>query len=162
MKKISDLFDVHYGHSLELNALKQSKSGVNFVSRTAANNGVAAKVANIPGVAPMPGGLLTVALGGSVLETFVQPEPFYCGYHIFCLSPKKEMSLQEKLFYCCCIRANKYRYNYGRQANRTLKDILVPDLTDIPKWADKGNPDQFNGTNKPLINTRPRNLTDVP
>lgn len=161
MKKISDLFDVHYGHSLELNALKQSKCGINFVSRTAANNGVAAKVANIPGVAPMPGGLLTVALGGSVLETFVQPEPFYCGYHIFCLSPKKEMSLQEKLFYCCCIRANKYRYNYGRQANRTLKDILVPDHTDIPDWTDKVNPDQFNGTNKPLINTLPKNLSDV-
>jgi len=25
-----------------------------------------------------------------------------------------------------CIRRNKYKYNYGRQANKTLKDVLVP------------------------------------
>lgn len=30
------------------------------------------------------------------------------------------------LFYAKCISANKYKYNYGRQANKTLKDILIP------------------------------------
>jgi hypothetical protein len=31
------------------------------------------------------------------------------------------------LFYAKYISANKYRYNYGRQANKTLKDILLPE-----------------------------------
>lgn len=34
---------------------------------------------------------------------------------------------EELLFYSYCIRKNKYRYNYGRQANKTLKDILIPE-----------------------------------
>lgn len=36
------------------------------------------------------------------------------------------------LYYCTIIEANKYRYSYGRQANKTLKDILVPSPEDIP------------------------------
>ena len=32
----------------------------------------------------------------------------------------------EKLFYCYCIRQNQYKYSFGRQANKTLKEILVP------------------------------------
>jgi hypothetical protein len=41
------------------------------------------------------------------------------------------------LFYCNCLRANKYKYNYGRQANRTLKDLLVPSIDDIPEWVNE-------------------------
>jgi hypothetical protein len=40
--------------------------------------------------------------------------------------PKYKMEVFEMLFYANCIRANRYKYNYGRQANKTLKDILVP------------------------------------
>ncbi|MBU2782323.1 hypothetical protein HAP99_03900 [Acidithiobacillus caldus] len=133
--KVSDLFDVSYGHSLELNRLQKNADGVNFVSRTANNNGVSARVAPIPDIEPMAAGKLTVALGGSVLETFVQPEPFYTGFHIFCLSPLTPMTLEQKLYYCMCLRANKYRYNYGRQANRTLRDIMVPALNEVPEWV---------------------------
>lgn len=43
------------------------------------------------------------------------------------------MSLSEKLYYCMCIRANSYKYNYGRQANKTLKNIELPDY--IPEWV---------------------------
>jgi len=50
MNKVIDLFDVRYGVNLELNALKQTPYGINFVSRTAKNNGVSAKVALIEGV----------------------------------------------------------------------------------------------------------------
>lgn len=39
---------------------------------------------------------------------------------------------QQMLFYCAAIEANKYRYNYGRQANKTLKNIRVPRPCDIP------------------------------
>ena len=48
------------------------------------------------------------------------------------LQPKKEMRLEEKLFYCHCIKMNAYRYRYGRQANKTLKDI---DLPELPMWV---------------------------
>lgn len=133
--KLSSLFDVRYGVNLELNKLENDPDGINFVSRSAQNNGVSAKVKRLSDVAPIQAGVLTVAGGGSVLETFVQPEPFYSGRDLYYLIPKTEMSLEQKLYYCACLRANKYRYNYGRQANRTLRDIKVPALTEMPAWA---------------------------
>lgn len=49
------------------------------------------------------------------------------------LEPKKEMSFNEKLFYCMCIQKNAYRYSYGRQANKTLRDIVIPE--NVPQWV---------------------------
>lgn len=132
---VSKIFEVRYGVNLELNRLEWDPKGINFVSRTARNNGVSAKVKRLPSVKPLPAGCLTVAGGGSVLETFVQSEPFYSGRDLYYLTPRVELTLEEKLYYCMAIRANKYRFNYGRQANRTLKDLLIPDRSEIPKWA---------------------------
>jgi len=121
---IQELFDVKYGTSLELNRLEEcpekGEDTINFVSRTAQNNGVSAIVKRVDNVTPLDAGLLTVAVGGSVLETFLQDEPFYTGFHVMVLAPKMPMTNAEKLFYCLCIRANKYRFSYGRQANRSL------------------------------------------
>jgi hypothetical protein len=133
MKTVEELFDIKYGINLELNAceITRDKSGINFVSRTADNNGVVAKVKPIDGKIPQPAGALTCASGGSVLSAFVQTEPFYSGRDLYVLTPKNDMRLEEKLFYCHCIKMNAYRYRYGRQANKTLKDIKLPDL---PNW----------------------------
>lgn len=138
MDKLSAIFDIKYGNGFELNRLTTNiHSGINFISRTARNNGVSAKVETIPEVVPFKSGLITVSLGGSVLEAFLQISDFYTGYHIFCLSPKIDLSEKQKLFYCLCIRANKYRYSYGRQANKTLGDILIPSISEIPAWVEK-------------------------
>ena len=131
---VDDLFDVVYGHSLELNRLTRSDDGVNFVSRTSKQNGVSAKVEPLSDLAPASGGLITVACGGSVLETFLQLDPFYCGRDMYWLKPKIDLSVEEKLFYCACIRANKFRYNYGRQANKTLRHLEIPAPEALPSW----------------------------
>jgi len=135
MKRVSEIFNVAYGHNLELNRLQEVPDGINFVSRTANNNGVSARVAKLDDIEPAPAGTITVALSGSVMEAFVQPEPFYTAYHIFLLTPHEPMTFREKLFYCMCLRANRYRYNYGRQANRTLRDIQIPSRDEIPEWV---------------------------
>ena len=132
--KIKDLFIQHQGNGLELINLDISEqSDINFVSRSAQNNGVVAQVEKVKDIAPFEAGLITVALGGSVMSSFVQTKPFYTAYHIMVLKPMKQMSLAEKLFYCMCIEKNAYRYSYGRQANKTLKDIDLPDT--IPSWV---------------------------
>lgn len=151
MIRIDSLFDISYGNSLELNRLSQHVSGINFVSRTAKNNGVSAKVIKISNVEPLESGLITVAYGGSVLETFLQPQPFYTGFHIGILKPNVSLTNSEKLYYCACIRANKYRYNYGRQANRTLKDIFIPDISEIPAWVHQADVEMYEGAENPAI-----------
>jgi hypothetical protein len=128
--KVSDLFNVIYGVNLELVNLTQCKStdkkAVPFVSRTENNNGISAYVETELDVEPNPAHTLSVAGGGSVLSTFYQKFPYYSGRDLYVLVPKIKMSVVEMLFYAKCISANKYKYNYGRQANKTLKNILIP------------------------------------
>lgn len=127
--KIEDLFEVVYGINIDLNKCeitdKYDEDSVNYVSRTSSNNGVSERVKIIPGKEPQPAGSITVAGGGSVLSTFVQDEPFYSGRDLYLLLPKYSMSLKEKLFCVTLIEANKYRYNYGRQANITLPKLEI-------------------------------------
>lgn len=135
--KVSEIFEVRYGHSLELNRLTHvlAPEGVNFVSRAMTNNGVTARVTVPADVTPGEAGELSVALSGNgVLSTFVQPEPFISGYHVAILRPlNQSMDLAEKLWWARCIHANKYRFSYGRQANRTLGQLNLPD--DVPEFV---------------------------
>lgn len=135
MEKVSQIFDVVYGVNLELNKLEIDPDGINFVSRTAKNNGVSAKVKPLANLKPIESGMITVAGGGSVMESFLQTEPFYSGRDLYYLNSKYDLTDQEKIYYCVCLRANKYRFNYGRQANRTLKDIVIPSIDEIPVWV---------------------------
>jgi len=132
--KVKDLFELRQGNGFELMHIGiAEKSGINFVSRTSQNNGVVAQVEHVEGSEPFEAGCITVALGGSVLSAFVQLKPFYTAFHVMVLEPKCEMTFAEKLYYCMCIKANAYRYSYGRQANKTLKDIELPDT--VPQWV---------------------------
>jgi hypothetical protein len=133
-KTVSDLFAIQYGNSYELCNLSRHPGVINFVSRTMSNNGVSARVAKTTDE-PFSAGNLTVALGGNVLETWVQPAPFYTGRDVAVLIPKKPMILEEKLFFCVAIRHNKSRFGYGRQANRTLPQLALPPL---PDWVKPG------------------------
>jgi len=151
MVELQEIFNVRYGSNLELNKLKKSANGVNFVSRTLKNNGVSSRVEKLKNVEPIPAGTLTVAGGGSVLETFLQSEPFYSGRDLYYLTAIIELSDAQKLFYCACIRSNKYKYSYGRQANRTLKYLQVPSIKELPNWLQSVDLSYFDGSERPQI-----------
>lgn len=136
--KLSTLFSVTYGVNLELNKMIPCVSGIPFVARSDRNNGVTSLVELIDGINPNPSGTLSVAGGGSVLATFLQTEPYYSGRDLFYLTPLATMTDSQKIYYCACIKANRYRYSYGRQANKTLKDLMIPELAAIPSWVNDG------------------------
>jgi hypothetical protein len=103
-------------------------SEINFISRGANNLGVVAKVDKFNNKTPFEAGQITVALGGSVLSSFVQMTQFYTGQNIKILKPKTPMSFDLLVFYSLCIEKNKFRYSsHGREANITLNSILVPE-----------------------------------
>ncbi len=148
---LSDMFDIRYGHSLELNRLRrvEPERGIAFVSRKMDDNGVSAFVEK-NGVEPAEPGALTCALSGNgVLSTFLQERPFYTAYHVAILTPKHRLSRSQLLFYAMCVRANRYRYSYGRQANRTLWRLPIPTLGEIPDWVKDAKLDCFVDANKP-------------
>ena len=139
MVPISDIFHICYGNQFDFSKMEVTDDGINFISRGSTNNGFVAKVKPYDGAEPFSAGLITVTMGGSyLLASFVQPKPFYTAQNIKVLTPKKEMDLTTKLFYCAAIQHNRFRYHsHSREANSTFDNILVPDLSDIPSWVSK-------------------------
>ncbi len=135
MIKVKDYFEVKYGTNDELVNLEKDPKGINFVSRTSINNGVSAKVKPIKNKIPNSANTISVSCGGSVMESFLQKEEYYSGRDIYILKPLIKLTDKQLLFYCVCLRANKYRYNYGRQANKSLKEIKIPSIETIPKYV---------------------------
>lgn len=152
MVELQEIFDVSYGSKLDLNKMSSFNPTINFVGRSGKNNGVTASVDLLKNTKPYPAGLLTVALGGSVLSTFLQNKPFYTAQNVAVLNPKTEMTEQQKLFYCAAIFANAYRFSAcGREANRTLRQLFVPSLDEIPSWVESVNLNPSAGVTEPKL-----------
>lgn len=153
--KLSDIFNISYGTKLDMNKMtSNSQANIFFVSRSSKNNGVVGLVNKIKNVDALDKGLITVTLGGTyVLSAFLQEMPFYTGQNVAVLSPKVKLSREQKLFYCMCITRNRYRYSaFGREANRTLKDLMVPSLDIIPSWVNEIDLNKFDGAHERNIN----------
>ncbi|HDR8932745.1 TPA: restriction endonuclease subunit S [Burkholderia vietnamiensis] len=147
MKKLVELnkiFRCEYGNKFDLNKMTAARAyegSVAFVGRSGKNNGVTAFVTEIDGVKPYKAGNITVALGGAILSSFVQPRRFYTGQNVAVLTPPADMPLSEKLYYCLCIEKNRHRYGaFGREANRTLRTLLLPDRGEVPAWVSSAYP----------------------
>ena len=132
--RVDELFTVTYGSGYSLQDLQ--KGNIPFVARGARNNGISSYVCKTDDN-PFDGNCITVAVSGSVMESFYQENPFYTSYHILILMPKKKLTKEQMLYYCMCLRGNKYRYNYGRQANKTLKEIRIPHPNNLPNYIKK-------------------------
>lgn len=147
--RLDSIFDITYGTQLDLVDCRKCErpDGYNFVNRSCVNAGVSARILAPKGKTPFPAGSLTSAMGGSVLSTFVQQEPFFTGQNVKVLVPKSNMTLAQKLFYCTCIEMNRYRFStFGREANSTFDSILVPEINDIPSsFATVNIEDRFSG-----------------
>ncbi len=123
--KLDDLFKVNYGVNLELNRMTIKDTGIPFVSRTSNNNGVSDYVEELIDISPNPENTISVSGGGSVLECFLQEKPYYSGRDLYYLTPKFEANKHRLLFIITILRREKYRFNYGRQANKTLKHLII-------------------------------------
>ncbi|EAT14726.1 restriction endonuclease subunit S [Desulfuromonas acetoxidans] len=139
MKRVDDLFNVAYGHKLDMNKMQQTckENGIAFVGRRGNNQGVSGYVEALPDITPFPAGMITVALGGSyLLSSFVQQRPFYTAQNVAVLTPLDDtMSLNKRIYYATCIRFNRFRYSaFGREANRTISSVLIPST--VPTWVE--------------------------
>lgn len=127
---LNTIFKPVYGVNLELINFeicdKDEPYSIRFIARTETNNGVVSYVKRTP-QEPNPGNTISVAVSGSVCSSFYQSEEYYSGRDIYYLIPKREMSLEEMMFYAFCIKANKFRFNYGRALNKSLPKLMIPE-----------------------------------
>ena len=134
MAKITDIFDVWYGVNLEVVNCEVVDRDMPFVSRQSVNNGVVCHVKRQMDVIPNPAHTLSIAVSGSVMSTFYHDYEYYSGRDVYVAQPKYELTKEEMLYYAYIIEQNKYRYNYGRAANHTFRDIQIPSLQELPKY----------------------------
>lgn len=160
MKKLSEIFNIKNSQSLELINCNQVEDGICFVARTEKNNGITARVEKIDNLEPMPAGAITVALSGSVLAAFYQSEPFYTAFHVASLYPKQKLTTEQMIYYAYVIEQNKYRYSFGRQANKTLKNILIPDIDELPDYINKICISDYRFDERPILDKKIELNTD--
>ena len=137
---LNNIVDITYGNKFDLQNMTFDAPSVNFISRTASNNGVSARVDRVYNVEPYPGGCLTIALGGSIGAAFYQGEPFYTAQNIAVLRFKEDVSYLAKLYLCQIIKfevKNKFRA-FGRELNRHIKTDFSVELPvnedNCPDW----------------------------
>ena len=120
---LGSICEISSGNKFDNDKMSYDNPSVNFVSRTANNNGVSDYVDLIDGVSPYPAGTLSVALGGSIGSCFLQAKPFYTGQNVCVLSFDKTVSNYAKLF-IANIFMNECRYKFvafGRELNKHMK-----------------------------------------
>lgn len=119
---INDLFIVNYGSKFDLIDMTCNNPSVNFIGRTARNNGVVACVDKVDET-PFKAGLITVALGGSIGSAFIQDKEFYTAQNVAVLEPRIKLNYLQKLFICRMIQyevSTKFRA-FGRELNTHIK-----------------------------------------
>ena len=133
--QIKDLFEIKKPKTLTFVSMIEDPQGINFVSSRATNNGCNGKVKKQEGITIYPAGSISVPLKGSVLQASLQTEDFYCAHQTAVLIPKVNLSIREKIYYVLVIRSHAEKYNYGRQADRTIENLEIPSPNEIPSWV---------------------------
>lgn len=154
---LKDICKITMGNKLDYAKMSFDNPTINFVGRSAENNGVSGQVDLIEGITPYKKGCLTIALGGSLGSTYVQSRDFYTSQNVSVLEFAPEVSKFSKLFISTVIMNEcKYKYfPFGRELNTHIrKDFgfnlpATPDGT--PDWG--GMDEYIKSLNYKLLTT---------
>lgn len=121
---IARLCYVDMGNKFDNDKMTYEQPSINFVSRTANNNGVSDIVDKISGVTPYPANSVTVALGGSIGSCYLQTKPFYTGQNVSVLLFNDDVPNNAKLFITTMFMNEcKYKYvAFGRELNVHIRN----------------------------------------
>ncbi len=132
--KLIDYFDFMKGK--RLTKADMIPGNINFLGAISENNGVREKIDTNDFWQP---NCITVNYNGSVGEAFYQQEPFWASDDVNVLYAKNFWKLNKyiAMFLVTVIKANKYRFGYGRKWTMDkMKDTII----NLPSQTD-GTPD---------------------
>lgn len=132
--KVIDIANVEYGNKFDKNKMTSTNPTINFVSRTATNNGISDFVDN-NGTTPYQAGLITLALGGSIGSCFLQEAPFYTGQNVGVID-LGDIDIHAKIYFTEALgnKCKKSFNAFGNEINKHLKtdlSVSLPIQTDI-------------------------------
>lgn len=120
--KVNDLCDIQKRTALPQNALEEN--GTPYVTTTSKNNGISSFVNEKSNTKAK---CLTVALNGSVGETFFQFDDFITSGDNVVLTLKEKYNPYLLFYIGAMIKNHQWRYNYYRKLNLSkLKKMTIP------------------------------------
>lgn len=130
MIRLGDLFDIEYGRS-KFNKNNLSVDGITpLVSSTGNNNGVW----GYGNLEPEYKNVISVPRTGSICEAHYQGIDCCINSDCLVLTPKKEYTEKQMIYFAFLIRQEKYKYTYGRKVTPSrLGETQIPD--EIPSWV---------------------------
>lgn len=145
---LADIAKLDNGNKMDKNKMTRKNPSVNFVSRTALNNGISDYVDKIKDIEPFPAGCITLAFGGSVGSCFLQEEPFYTGQNVGVITPPENITTEMKLYFITALekKCKLYFHAFGNEINKHFKTDLTVSLPVIESEDEKHiyTPDDIN------------------
>ena len=132
---LSELFNVHNGlasSQVEVNEDPESVTDIRYIRPSKSYAGSIAGYVDKTQVDDKhvyPDNTIYVSTDGqgSHSYSYVSSFEFIPNSNVSILIPKREMSLQEKLFYAICVTSNRFKFSYGRKPKgERLKEIMIP------------------------------------
>ena len=125
---LTRICQISMGNKFDNDKMSHENPTVNFVSRTAENNGVADFVDAINGIEPYAAGSLTVALGGSIGSCFLQEKPFYTGQNVAVLVFDSVVGNTAKLFLSTSSRIPLFSMTISSHRSNASSIICVENM----------------------------------
>ena len=135
---LRDIAILDYGNKFDKNKMTYKFPSVNFVSRTATNNGISDFVDVVEGTMPFSAGTITLAFGGSIGSCFLQEKPYYTGQNVGVIGLPDGVTTEAKVYFTEALsRVCKSKYvAFGDEINKHFKrDLTVP----LPICTDAAN-----------------------
>ena len=155
MIQIQDLFEIKSGSNITASQLSEEpftnsipvvgasgalkKTVVGYIDKNSISNKV------------FPQNTIYVSTNGALCCTaFLAPCEFTGNIDMVALIEKQPLTIKQKLYYCLCINANKYRFSYGRKPKGARFSTLeIPAPEEIPAWVETVElPQQYTGKAK--------------
>ena len=130
---LRDIAKLEYGNKFDKNKMTHNEPCYNFVGRTEKNNGITDFVDD-NGTEPFAAGTITLAFGGSIGSTFIQPKPYYTSQNVGVITLPGEVSENAKIYFIKALeKVCKNRYvAFADEINKHFKTDLALSLPVIP------------------------------
>lgn len=124
--RLADIALLNNGNKMDKNKMSHTAPSINYISRTAINNGISDYVNLVPNVTPFSSGNISLAFGGSVGSCFLQEQAFYTGQNVGVITLPSDISNEAKLYLVSALekKCKASFHAFGNEINKHFKTDL--------------------------------------
>jgi hypothetical protein len=145
--KLKDLFTIKYGqkeyHSK--NHLDEVKNGVPLISSKGSDRGIYGYFE----IKPKYNHVISVPSTGTICKAYYQEDDCCIDDNCLVLTPKKQLTKKEMIYFSLIIRKERFKFMYGRQV--TPYRLGNTEVKNLPSWIKINNKIDYSNINKSAL-----------